>query len=369
MNIIDTIRAPIGELQLTDEGYLYIESSPIARPGVFPYMTISGLSRQAKLPEDLFSETTIQSANGKPITNDHPTVQVNAENFKQYEVGMTMNDAAIKNNMLTISMNITDPETIKAVQAGKRELSIGFSTDNYEVPGAYNGVEYDIEQKNIRINHVAIVEKGRAGSEVALNLDKSDVYDAYLVDETSNHNTGGGMNVETIKVNGKVIKLSDEDAQEQIDKIIADLKKKTENDSAVSLETINGLTAANNKLEGENAALSGKVKQFEADADDLKAKAYAQARSRVDLEAKAIKMLGDSADMKLSDRELKIAMIANANPAVKIAADASDDYVNAAFDVSVTSATKVPNLGVNQVADNEDEIAKMRNKRLFQKEV
>ena len=63
---------------------------------------------------------------------------------------------------------IHDADVLKR---GLRELSLGYDCDLEENPGTWNGMPYDCIQRNIRINHLAIVDEARAGHQTRLNLD------------------------------------------------------------------------------------------------------------------------------------------------------------------------------------------------------
>jgi hypothetical protein len=57
-----------------------------------------------------------------------------------------------------------DKATIADVEGGKRELSNGYASLIDFTPGeTVNGQHYDAVQRQIRGNHVAVVDKGRAG--------------------------------------------------------------------------------------------------------------------------------------------------------------------------------------------------------------
>ena len=110
VNLYD--KALIEDFSETDEGYLTVKA-PITRPGVFPYLTKDGaVEMQGKLPEELFSDKTIKSANAKPVTDDHPHEAVTAKNFTKYSKGMTHTDARVENNTLVVSFTVTDSATI-----------------------------------------------------------------------------------------------------------------------------------------------------------------------------------------------------------------------------------------------------------------
>ncbi|MGL5301482.1 MAG: DUF2213 domain-containing protein [Weissella confusa] len=369
MRIYDSMKVPITDSSLSDEGFLVTAKTPIARPGVFPYMTRDGLSYQAKLPDDLFSDTTIASANGKPVTNDHPNVAVSADNMKQLAVGMTMNDAAVKDNMLTVSMAVTDPETIKAVQAGKRELSIGFVADIDDVSGDYQGMHYDHVQRNMKINHVAIVDRGRAGSNVKINVDSADDDVGYLMDTDDIHiDPKGGQNgMEKLIVDGQTIDLTQDDAQEKVNAIVLGLKQPAQ-PVQDALDTITKLTAEKDTVTGERDSLKAQVAKLTADAADVEGKIAEKVKARVELEGVAHKILGDSADLAVTDRDIKIQVIKAVNDAVTITDSASDDYVDGAFNIALSASANDKSAGnVNvtgkQVTDSDDVDKELQEKR------
>ena len=153
----------------------------IARPGVFPYYVQGGngqpvLKKRAKLPEDLFSADTLTSADGIPVTDGHPRengryILLNNENYKDYSRG-SISTPIVASDTLQANVTIYDKNLInKIVKDNIREASIGFIFKEAEKPGTFNGETYDSEQKEMKINHVAIVPKGRAGSDVKINFD------------------------------------------------------------------------------------------------------------------------------------------------------------------------------------------------------
>lgn len=162
--------APINSLSVDSQtGFLHAKNVPIARVGVFPYMKADGsLTMEAKLPDELLNDSTVESANSKPVTDDHPNEAVTTNNTKKYMKGFTADNAHVDGDKLKVDMTITDSDLISEIQKGKQELSIGFQTDIAPVKGTYKGMAYDSVQRNIQINHVAVVRRGRAGHSVRL---------------------------------------------------------------------------------------------------------------------------------------------------------------------------------------------------------
>jgi hypothetical protein len=76
---------------------------------------------------------------------------------------------------VAIDMIIHDADAVKAVEAGTRELSVGYNCDLEPAePGArWCGQTYDFIQRNIRANHLSLVEKARAGDSARIRLDSA----------------------------------------------------------------------------------------------------------------------------------------------------------------------------------------------------
>ena len=189
--------APINSLSVDSQtGFLHAKNVPIARVGVFPYMKADGsLTMEAKLPDELLNDSTVESANSKPVTDDHPNEAVTTNNTKKYMKGFTADNAHVDGDKLKVDMTITDSDLISEIQKGKQELSIGFQTDIAPVKGTYKGMAYDSVQRNIQINHVAVVRRGRAGHSVRLTGDSAEM----VIDEEG----------EKQEMDYKVVHLSD----------------------------------------------------------------------------------------------------------------------------------------------------------------
>lgn len=129
-------------------------------PGAFDRVII-------ERPEDeVFAPETVASAEWAPVVNDHPLgpygdrLDVNAENWRDLACGWVINPhrgSGLDSDLLLGDLLIPRQDAIDAIDAGKRELSCGYDADYEEIaPG--RGV-----QRNIRINHVALVDRGRCG--------------------------------------------------------------------------------------------------------------------------------------------------------------------------------------------------------------
>ena len=154
----------------------------LTKAGVYPYLYSDGrLVKEAKLPEEIFSAATIDSANGAVITDNHPDINqdsglVNSSNYSKLVKGNVFN---VKQDGLFLSglEKVFDSDLQKRILSGEQiQVSIGFEQKTDWTPGEYNGEKYDCVQRDIRINHIAHVEKGRAGEECRTILDSNKDY-------------------------------------------------------------------------------------------------------------------------------------------------------------------------------------------------
>ena len=155
----------------TDEGFLICRNVPIARIGEQDYLgTELGLDTDKVVKvyrpeEEVFSEATIASFEGKPVTDDHPSDLLDAETATMHSKGHIQNvrrGAGEWKDYLVADLHIQDAELIREIRNGKREVSCGYAVEY--VP---NG-DGTFSQKNIRGNHVAVVDQGRAGHAAAI---------------------------------------------------------------------------------------------------------------------------------------------------------------------------------------------------------
>lgn len=160
---------------LTPEGFLLCEDVPIARTGIQLYGEHEGLPvepggdgivRIQRDADEVFRPETIRSAMGKPCTDDHPPEDVTPENWRGLACGTMFNPRrgqGVLDDFLLADLLITDAGAIKAIRVdGKREVSCGYDAD-------YEQIEPGLgRQKNIVINHLALVNAARCGPSCAI---------------------------------------------------------------------------------------------------------------------------------------------------------------------------------------------------------
>jgi uncharacterized protein len=163
-----------GEPRFTADGYL-VSAPRIARTGMQDYLAAElGLSGDpmrvihVHRPEsEVFSTDSMHSLAHLTVTDNHPRDLVNPKNWRQLTRGMSGGDVARDGEFIRVPMAIMDADSIAAIMAGKKELSVGYTADLDFTPGQLaDGTNYDAVQKNIRGNHIAIVDRARGGREL-----------------------------------------------------------------------------------------------------------------------------------------------------------------------------------------------------------
>lgn len=169
--------------QIDDNGYWLIEGNPISKEGVFPYLgkTISPRLEPNKLYQvyrpfaELSNPETLKSFDGIPFIEDHEML---GEGFtstdKRTPQGVLMNTRA-ENGMIVGDLKIFSDSLKARIESGKKELSLGYRCHYDLTPGEWNGQKYDAVQTKLRGNHIALVNRGRMGSDVR-------VFDSFACD-------------------------------------------------------------------------------------------------------------------------------------------------------------------------------------------
>lgn len=310
-----SIRYDIGELKSPRrmaDGRLIVDAK-LTRTGVFDYMNPDGtMRREYRPPNEVFDTASLATFAMTSVTNDHPPEMVNVENAKEFTVGMVANQPRRIKDHIAAELVIFDSVAIGDIESGKLELSCGYEAEVDPTPGiSPEGIRYDSIQRNIRINHVAIVDVGRAGPEARIRMD-------------------GATQVQTPTPTPK----SDSMNIEQALKRIADLEVEKASE-----------TARADRAEGERDTAVARADKAEGERDAEKAKAEAAEKARLD----AVDGVAEAAKVRaqlcfdakrvdaeldadsLTDREIKVAVVKKVCD-FDVTADHSDDYLAARFD-------------------------------------
>lgn len=338
MNFTDTVT--VAGTRRTGDGYL-VADARIARTGIQTYAGVEigrpemPIVRIYRPGGEVFSEDTVKSAAHRPVTNEHPPEMVTSENWKKYAVGQTGDEIAGEGIFLRVPLMVSDEDTIQAIESGKQELSAGYVCDvDFTAGVTPAGEAYDAIQRNIRINHIAIVRRGRAGSKVRIG-DAAAPWGCSplaaprpLSDDKQSKE--GIMSTKTIMIDGVEIEVSDQAAE-----IITTLRQRLADAEAGHQKAI---AVRDAELDTLKAALP----------DETEIERRAEARADLIGLAKAI--AGSVQTSGLSDAAIRKAVVI-AKAGEGAVQGRSDAYIDARFDMLAEELRKKPNLFAEAIKD------------------
>ncbi len=342
--------------------------------GVFSYKRADGtLQRELRLPEEVFAPATLESLKLKPLTLNHPAELVTPENADELQVGSlgdnpssTTQEFNYSGNRIdfekitdgfnvAIDMIITKKDAIDAVLNGKQGLSMGYTCDiEIAEPGStWCGVEYDYIQRNIKYNHCAIVDAGRAGDNAKIQL-RVDSADAILENKLASNTNGGIEMLKKINLDG-----IDYEAEESVIKAL-NAQKKRADDAVAELSKFKEDSAKELSVMSAERDTQ-KERADKAEEDLAKAKEEMMNSTKLDEAVNARIELYKNADKAgvevkndMKDADIKKAIIAKVFPKANL--DGKDEnYLNARYDATIEIlAEKADSTSRQVLSDNTD---------------
>lgn len=306
---IDVVR--LGEPRKTANGFLEAPAY-LSRVGVLDYRNPDGSTRrELRLPEEVFRADSLETLRHAPVvTMDNHRIDtdhwITSENARYNMVGFVSGTPHREENFVGGTVVITDKRHIDATENKELgDLSCGYHCDTEDKAGEWNGQQYDVIQRNIKYNHVALVPrgKGRAGEQVALHLDTIEP-------------TFEGINKmpEPKKEEGQATEKMAE-ALLQKDKEIAEMKKRFD------------------AMDGEIKALKEEVKKAK-DPDEIKRRVDAE----IEVNEAVKKVCGEDADLKDSVRDRKERVIKKVYENMHLDSKMSDDQIDGMYRVAVENS-------------------------------
>lgn len=299
--------------EITDEGFMRVPGR-VARTGIQEYLASelgmkgAGIVRVYRSPEEVFNADSLAGFNGADITLHHPQGLVTADNYKLTSVGVVRGAGVQDDEFVQCDLIVKDAAAISAVNSGKCELSVGYTAIYDHAPGTTpDGEKYDYVQRDIKINHVAIVDRARAGA------------NARIFD----HNPHGGNSMPVLITTdtGRSVDVADP-ANAQV---VADAFDRL-------LQRATGAESATQKAQATADATAEKLAAALAQTSDTAITARLAELNRVTSIARRI--VGDTFTCASVDTvEVMRAALAAKRPAVSWA-DKTPDYVQMAFEMA-----------------------------------
>lgn len=351
---VGALRSP----RRTDAGRMRVDGV-FTRAGIFEYPREDGtIQRELRPPEEVFDPSSMSSLEMMPVVEDHPRSGLLGARAAGAQ-GWTLEGVRREGDLVAGSLMVTDPALVKAVEDGKRALSVGYSVAYDPTPGVdpvYG--RYDGVQRRIRGDHLAVVDVGRAGPEARVRMDSAGTFVAPPASGVPSPLTRESNSVMlTGKVHGDTM-----DDTKKLQEALAAATERAEKAEKSLAEACSRADAATGRVDTlaadldaarETAKSAADVPVLQArivalgieldaarkartDAEDPQRFARAvKARAALEFSARAI--LGDKFRADLDDRDMMTASIEKIYGPLADKATRSDDYIRARFDTAAES--------------------------------
>lgn len=334
-----TDRVSVSKPRRTADGYL-VADAKVARTGVQDYLGSElgrpdmPIVRLYRPPEEVFAQDAMHSYAYRPLTVEHPAQMVDASSWKAVSAGQTGAEVVRDGEFVRVPLVLMDAAAIAAYESGKRELSMGYTAEIVFSDGVTpDGQAYDAVQTNLRMNHLALVDRARGGSQLRIG-DGRAPGGKDRADNPTRNNTMSNTNTRTVMVDGLPVECTDASAI-AIDK----LQRQLSDSSAVAARQATEHTTA-------LALKDAEIAKRDAAIDDLQGKVLdaaaldARVQARGDLLATA-KAIHDTDYRGKSDADVRKAAVVGKLGDAAIAGK-TDAYIEARFDILADGVTADP---------------------------
>ena len=315
---------------MLENGYLKVPGR-VAKTGVQEYLASeigatdippNQVVKVFRPPDEVFKAESLESYRDADVTLGHPGDLVNADSYKDVTVGHTTSEGRPDGNFVTVDLLIKDKAAIKAVEDGIVELSAGYKAEYEYAPGkSPDGEDYEYIQRHGRINHIALVERARAGREAR-------VYD---------HERGNVMT--TITLDGQSIEVADKSTAALIQKCF-DAESEKMKDMEEKLQKAKDEYESMKKQMDEYKAKADKAAEDMAEKEKETSDEAIAARIKTVTETRdqAIKIAGESFTCdSVNPLDIKREALAKARPTMDWA-NQSEAYIEAAWDMAISAS-------------------------------
>ena len=303
-----------------DNGFLRV-TGKAARTGVYQYLASElGLTDRApntivnvyRPAEEVFNADSLASYANMDVTNDHPRNMVDSKTYKDVSVGHVVKATQSPEGFVDVEMVIKDASAIADIEAGKSQLSPGYTAVYVaEIGTSDTGEAYEFKQTGIDVNHVAIVKRGRGGAQVRID-----------------DNQGVIPMIKVMLDSGQSLSVADEAGA----KLVTDAMKAM------------GQQVTDAQGEQQKAEATRDAMKEQLDAEKLKTTDAAineRLTAVATVTTQARKIVGDTFTCdSVSTMDIQRAALTAKRPTT-VWADKADVYVQAAFDMAFDSAGEV----------------------------
>ena len=326
--LVDRATARISNTKMTDRGL--VVTALAARTGTQTYLAsqvglIGDDEVEVYRPEEaVFNRDSVEGFAGAPVTIDHPNEPVTPKNWLDLAKGTVSQDIVRDGEHIRVTFTVNDATAIAAIEDGKREISMGYTTPIKHEDGVTpDGTKYQAVQTGpIKINHLAIVDKARGGEALRIGDGAGEPQRA-TSKEAKMPDT-----LKTMMVDGVSIQVTDQAAQ-IITKLQDEAVKRQEAHDAETKKLNDELTEAKKTVETRDGELAA-VKKQRSDATSPKALADMASKRRKTMDVGKKSGMKEEEMEEMDDAAIQRAVVSK-DLGDEVAKGMSDEAITGAF--------------------------------------
>jgi len=170
--LLDRIALDFARQKVLGDGSIVFPAI-LGKAGIQEYFDPStgGMRRELRPIEEVSKPSSLESFSLLAFTNEHPSEgQVTVDNYKRLTIGTLGESIVFDEKTLTVLGNVCvkDRAALEDIKNGKRQVSLGYLRKIIREPGMWTNPltneieEFDSFQVDIKGNHGALVQNGRA---------------------------------------------------------------------------------------------------------------------------------------------------------------------------------------------------------------
>lgn len=320
--------------RITRDGYL-VADALVGRANNIQEYRAAELDLKDRAPDELirvfrpadavFATDALSSLAHRPITLDHPSTNVTADNWRELSVGDVGGEIVRDGEFIRVPIKIMDAAAISSVQTDRREFSLGYSANIEMKDGEFEGHAYDAVMSGYSYNHLAAVKSARGGADLRITDERPDdrrkPAEKPPVSSDPQNSLGDAAMPHTLIIDGLQVPDVSDAAKAAIEKLQGQVK-----DANTQVGTLTAdLATANTTIQtrdGEIVGLNAKLKDAEVTPERLQQLADERATLIEDAKKVDPKVVTDG---KTVAEIKKAAVTARLGDAAKDMADAAID--------------------------------------------
>lgn len=153
-------------IEVRPEGWRVYEGTAAFGDVVHPYPDLTPPRAEFRPASEALADATLASAEGVPVTYDHPDPASTPAGLLVADTTRAHQEGAVirawrEGDKFRVRIIAYSPDLQQCIEDGAVELSLGYTLDTAPQEGVHQGQPYQAVQKNLRINHLAVVPAGK----------------------------------------------------------------------------------------------------------------------------------------------------------------------------------------------------------------